>query len=474
MASRKAPRRRKPDRPGEPATGSSQDGLTVSEPNTADSGSEPTNGPVDGPVSLSSVSAASAAAAAAVAAVSAAMAAAAAGRAAGAGAAPVLETAAVEASPAAISAPAPLPAPVAAAPAFAEAPMPTAPPGAFERYARPPAREVPGLMRARIEEIEVEPASPAMPQGFGASAEIAPTAGAGKASSHSVVAAFAAVPLAVLFGLGRLVSMPANVATRWLAGSEPASPDFDEYGEPRKKRRVVPFWLLFSGFYIFLALLIGGVWVTSAYAPSTDAASSTGPSATMHVAYGGLIGQVSVTPSPVPTATAAPTPVPVPVTPAPIPVPVTPAPTPAPTVAPTPKPATPRPATPKPPTPTPVPATPTPVPATPTPKPSPTPTPTPVRPLLSTNLPSSQPKATPIVFTVTFAPAGTCTVTRTYVSGLPTPPTTPVAWNIPMANGTGSHTWGASSSGGTYTFVATCTPNGGSPSSSATLTFTRT
>lgn len=467
MASRKAPRRRNPDRPGEPATGSSQDGLTVSEPNTADSGRESTNGPVDGPVSLSSVSAASAAAAAAVAAVSAAMAAAAAGNAARAGVAPALETAAVEAAPAAISAPAPLPTPVAAAPAFAEAPMPTAPPGAFESYARPPAREVPGLTRARIEEIEVDPGSPAMPQESGASAEIAPAAGAGKPGSHSFVSAFAAVPLAILFGLGRVVSMPANVATRWLAGSEPASPDFDEYGEPRKKRRAVPFWLLFAGFYIFLALLIGGVWVTSAYAPSTDAASSTGPSATMHVAYGGLIGEVSVTPSPMPTATAAPTPVPVLVTPAPTPLPTA-APTPVPTVAPTPKPATPKPATPtpKPATPTP----PTPVPATPTPKPSPTPVPTPVTPVLTALDSSPGSVGTGAHFQVGFTAGASCQLTRTYVSGpgpAPTPsPRTGGAFVIQSNGLSASISFGGSASAGTYSITAKC---GTAPVSAAIL-----
>jgi len=74
--------------------------------------------------------------------------------------------------------------------------------------------------------------------------------------------------LPVFYGLSRFITVPANAASNWMQGSE-ASPDFDEYGNPRRKRRIAPFWLAFAGFYVILALIIGAAWFGSSISTST-------------------------------------------------------------------------------------------------------------------------------------------------------------------------------------------------------------
>ena len=223
---------------------------------------------------------------------------------------------------------------------------------------------------------------------------------------------------------------------------------------------MAPVWVFFTGFFIFMALLIGGAWFTTIPA-SADPTIAPSSSASLNL---GLVGRPSL--SPTATVTPTPTPTEMPATPAPTPVP-----TPVPTVAPTPKPPTPKPATP-----TPKPATPTPPPATPTPKPTATPTPTPVRPVITTlPLTSPQAKGTNVTFTVTYLPNSPCTLTRTYVSGAtpPTPTPAPATWNLTTnASGVATNANRGGNVVSTYAFVATCTPSGGSPSTSAPFNFT--
>jgi trimeric autotransporter adhesin len=102
----------------------------------------------------------------------------------------------------------------------------------------------------------------------------------------------AVVFLPILLGLGRMVSVPANAVSRWVQGDEAGTPDFDADGNPRKKRRVAPFWLAFAGFYCVLAVIIGMVWFGSALGSSPASPNSSGPGRP-----GGLAGVTSPSPS---------------------------------------------------------------------------------------------------------------------------------------------------------------------------------
>jgi outer membrane biosynthesis protein TonB len=237
----------------------------------------------------------------------------------------------------------------------------------------------------------------------------------------------------------------------------------DEYGTERKKRRFSPFWLVFSGFYLLLALVVG-LNVFFVAGPAALANSSN----PMAVATREPTPSPTLAPTPTPTATPLPTPEPTPEptlepTAAPAPV-VTPAPTPAPIVKPVAK------ATPKPtPAPTPVP----------TPVPTPAPTVVPPSPLLDTKENSPLAVGTNYTFWVQWIPASTnCYLTRTYISG---PPPAPAPTPAPKssapkfaigANGwSGPVPWGAGSKAnptpaGTYSITATCTP----PHSSTAVT----
>lgn len=509
MASRKTPRRRQPDRPGEPAESPSSDGTTASEPNTAvsDSGSATPDVELATPAltpeasaSAAAVAAAAAASAAAVAA-SVAMAAAAASRAVEAPSiAPAEPTfAAVEAPPAEIPPPPASPNP----PAWTVAPIPPtaiqdAPPFPFQGNSRKPATHEASFSSARIEEVDPAPApapvtdhESALPpikarRGWGArfigpfagiaaaltaagsalghtgrhspaaaaspgaadlpgSAGVASAGGAagagGTGLGHAVGSAIVAIPL----GLVRVVISPFRAADRWLTGSGPVSPDFDEYGNPRKKHRIAPVWVFFTGFFIFMALLIGGAWYTTMPA-AADPTFVAKASASASLPLGGLMGRASLSSNPTDTPTAAPTD-----------PPITPEPTPVPTAAPTPAP-TPKPPTPKPATPTPKPATPTPPPtATPTHTATPNPTPTPTPAMFATIT-----GVTPIVlrtdtatFTVRSLPGSSCILTRP-AQGTHTTPRSSLAFTI-APSGTGTQTWTQNWGGVNVTFTATCT-----------------
>jgi hypothetical protein len=109
--------------------------------------------------------------------------------------------------------------------------------------------------------------------------------------------ALAVVLLPILLGLGRFVSVPANAASRWFSNrSGSVSPDFDEDGNPRRKRPVAPFWIAFAGFYAILALIIGVVWFGSAVGSSPASPGA------IHTIF---IADWSPSPSPSPTATPA-------------------------------------------------------------------------------------------------------------------------------------------------------------------------
>ncbi|MGA3058155.1 MAG: hypothetical protein ABSE70_09025, partial [Candidatus Limnocylindrales bacterium] len=176
-------------------------------------------------------------------------------------------------------------------------------------------------------------------------------------------AAVAVVVVPIALGIGRIVSPPVSVATRWLQGGRLVSVDFDEYDNERKKRRFSPFWLAFTGCYVLLAIVIAVNVVFSA-GPSTsndpiDIVNAATPTATGTLASSaqassaGNVQPGKSTPGGavvIPGPTTAPTPVPTPIptaagsapkgTPTPTPR-GTPTPTPVrtPTPAPTPPPA---------------------------------------------------------------------------------------------------------------------------------------
>jgi hypothetical protein len=401
-------------------------GSDLTGPNDAPDAAKSVAGSVGAPQADSAVAAASAAAAAAVAAVNAAMAAGAAARATHAGsplevpAAAVIPAPVEVPPPVVVPAPAVVPPPVVVPPPFAApaaaaemqvapvadvgpvpapefapaaggtlpwpTPIPGTPPTRAQKYVRSPARDVPGIVPVGPFQAEVAAAEPAMPllasnqgvvrhqaaarPGWKArivgpiAAVLAALLAAGAALGH-----FTVVPLA--HGLGRLVSIPANAAGGWFGGGDVGSPDFDLDGNPRKKPRVARIWLVFGGFYLLLALIIGTAWVTSEInSPLADAAATQDTRSTPYVAAGAATADTSPSASASPTRgttqgpTAKPTPVPAatptpPSTPTPVATPTPPAtPTPKTTPAPTPKPT----------------GTPTPKP-TPTPTPKPTPTP---------------------------------------------------------------------------------------------------
>ena len=139
--------------------------------------------------------------------------------------------------------------------------------------------------------------------------------------------ALAVVFVPIFFGLSRFVTVPANAASRWLqGGGESSSPDFDEYGNPRRKRRIAPFWIAFAGFYVVLALIVAAAWFGSSVATTTaNPSASRAATATKDLAAGSVGVKVSpttthmpVTTRPTATPTARPTDKP---TPKPTPVP---------------------------------------------------------------------------------------------------------------------------------------------------------
>ena len=405
-------------------------------------------------------------------------------------------------------------------------PEPVAQPLSVQGYVRAPARDVAGLTRAEhVEDGETAapfpatgpttaaalPATEALDGAPGGSASTGgdngngPSAGIGswrdtrvfaslaalllglRAAATWLGAALAVVLLPIVLGLGRLVAFPGHAISGWVARrsaasttstASPVSPDFDEYGNPRKKQRITPFWLAFGGFYLILALIIGGTWATTVMqAASTDRSGTPAATPTPSIAGGGVIGEGSPSASPSPLTSATPKAVPSVVapdvsTPTPTPTPTatpTPTPTPVPTPKPTPVP-TPKPTPVPTPKPTPVP-TPTPTP-TPTPKPTPTPSPTPFVPSITPSVASPQAATTPVNFIVKYTVGWNCTLTRTYVSGpkspQPTPGTLTGTQNPPGTFTFTTHTRDA----GIYTITATCSLSGASASSSISYTWT--
>ncbi|MFI5259382.1 MAG: hypothetical protein ACHQ01_07230, partial [Candidatus Limnocylindrales bacterium] len=103
-----------------------------------------------------------------------------------------------------------------------------------------------------------------------------------------VGSALAAVLRPIVLGFGRRISPQANAVRRWAGSGWSGPPDSDEYGDPRKKRRVSPFWVVFAGSCVLLGLTIGTNLVLS----PASAASSQAPGAgvttpTPYVAGGG-------------------------------------------------------------------------------------------------------------------------------------------------------------------------------------------
>jgi hypothetical protein len=186
----------------------------------------------------------------------------------------------------------------------------------------------------------------------------------------------AVVCLPIILGLGRLALIPAHAISGRLSGRGggggvgTATPDFDEYGNPRKKRRISPLWLAFGGFYGFLAMIIAIVWLSTSVLPPVEAdqspnsshavaaLTSNSPSENLNVSHGPSVAAPKPTPKPVTPGSTARTVPPSATTTAPAPTARI---TPAPKTTATPAPKT---------TATPAPKTT----ATPTPTPTPTPT----------------------------------------------------------------------------------------------------
>jgi cytoskeletal protein RodZ len=245
----------------------------------------------------------------------------------------------------------------------------------------------------------------------------------------------AIVFLPIILGLNRILTIPAHAISSRMQHEEVGMPDFDADGNPRRKRRVAPFWLAFGGFYTVLALIIAMVWFGSV----SGSSPSSSPSGSGHP---GIIAAVvspsqSASPSTSPTgsATADPTAAP-PAAPTPTAKP-TPAPTKKPTAKPTKKP------TPKP-TPVPTPK-PTPVP---TPKPA-TPTPPPTVVTLTTNVPTQKAGTTTfITVTVKFTANTSCTLKRL--------PNKSFGTQTTDGNGVTNFTQVYGYVAGTFTLQATC------------------
>ena len=273
------------------------------------------------------IAAASAAAAAAVAAVSAAIAATAAAKASqGIAAAAIAAAPDVPVSAAVASAPAEAAATLAPPEA---APVPVSPtrsqvdprdvPVSVLGYVRPPARDVPGLIRASrhpqatmaaaaepetvtdgVTEpvltaadaaatgitttdtinatMEANSTQPAARKALAlVAALVAMLAAAGIAFGHRIAPTASSLGAAIksgaaklhqrapLTGLARVATAPIHPAIRWLSGVK-AAPVYDEYGTERR-RRPAPGWLLFIGFYLLIFGAIGAnmfLGVTSA------------------------------------------------------------------------------------------------------------------------------------------------------------------------------------------------------------------
>ena len=223
-----------------------------------------------------------------------------------------------------------------------------------------------------------------------------------------VGSALAVVFLPIILGLSRFISVPANATSKWVAnrGGAP-SPDFDETGSPRRKKRVAPFWIAFAGFYTVLALIIGVVWVGSAYSSSPPSRGATHfATATPFVAAAAETATPTASPTATPTASPSPTAKP----------------TPVPTKKPAPKP-----------------------------KPKPTPTPTP-KPKLTVNATTLNVNVS-ANFQVKFTPNAVCTLTRNPVTKSPY-----ASFKI-GAGGTGTFST-TRRTVSTNVFTATCVLNG--------------
>ena len=147
--------------------------------------------------------------------------------------------------------------------------------------------------------------------------------------------ALTVVFLPVLLGLSRLVTAPANAVARWAGDPAAASPNFDQDGEPRTKRRVAPLWLAFGGFYLILALAIGTAWLSSIAGPGNGDPSANATTRNL-IALGSPSHAFTPSGSPMPIASPTSTPKPT-ASPTPTPKP-TKKPPPKPTKKPTPKP----------------------------------------------------------------------------------------------------------------------------------------
>jgi hypothetical protein len=214
-----------------------------------------------------------------------------------------------------------------------------------------------------------------------------------------------------VFVVGRILSMPVAALRNRLVRSSPSgSPDFDALGNPRKRRRVAPFWLWFATFYIVVALTIVATLVLSGAslpgigpAPSQSAGSTFGasPSASGPLTTGpAVVGPTTgVSPS----------------TTTPISAPV----------------------------------------------------------LTVKEQPPTLAIGKNATFTIRFVPGATCTLTRTFVPGFtaapsqaPKSPVSSLAFPV-GADGSATIAWGETAQVGTYSISATCT---GSPQSSAPVT----
>ena len=539
MVSGRTPSRRDPHRPGEPASGNPEDGVTVFESNTHGSSSQPSTDPADANAGRTANSAAPSGArgrvdarrvaAVEVGAVTAEIAATAAIN----GALPTparAETlATTEAEVSATAAPAPTP-------ARGEPTTPTWPtriPVEVQGYVRAPAKDTLGIIRAhRDEEGEttasasaIEPARPAVEPLFSnegifrkqnalepgwKTRILGPIAGAmatlraaGTAFGHKagsrlsfldaspgsvpdrvrgprisngfgnfsdtrvyawlasaaltvrvvavwVGSALATVLLPIVLGLRRLASIPTNAANRWLQGSASGSLESDESDTTRKKRRASPFWLVFVGSGVLLALIIGTNWVFRASThASSDVPGFPGTAPTLYVAGGGsesptspvlasdgpststgrgVSGNGSPSPGTSSTPTGAPTDTPG-TTPKPKPVPT--------------------------PLPTPV-HTPTPV-ITPPPTATPVPTPAPT-PVMFATVQATPPTAhgNDATFVVQSLPSATCTLTARR-TGRGSKPITSTSFTIGGDGSSGPFPWGNTWAKGLYQVTARCT-----------------
>jgi hypothetical protein len=491
MASQRASRRRNPGRPGNPASGPSDEAADAIESSVeAPKRKRSTRTAAAPGVAESAQGApeADAAAAAAAAAVSAAIAATAAATRGGGAPAAALSAAATP-SPAAAPGAAPAPAPSDAPAAAPGAPAPPVWPGSKPPptgpsvnvpYERPPARDVPGLIRARRDEPDdtaaaqvddipppsampwvVNPAPPEQVSSFFPMAEPArstppptiveevtvpepatPSASAARsdAAGGSVVAlpatrttlghriragviyigsAFAVFCVPILMGLGRLATSPVRAVRRRLAGTGSVEPALDASGSPRRRSLVSPIWLVVGGFYLFLALILGAAWYTTvASVPSPSATPS--HAATPYVTVATPSAAPSMTPTPTSSTSSSPTPVP-------------------------------------------------------------------TKPLLTVEETAPVPVGTSATFRVQFIPGSDCRLTRAFVQdATPRPSPTPVSpktsssfpiqaegWSLKILWGGKGLGWPAEA--GTWTVTASCTPHGGGtaspPSNPVTVTW---